>query len=188
MRFGLFGLLSVVLALSACTAGGAPRGDSGPGFDTGTPPPDTGTGMDAASPRACMTDGDCDDTFACTVDQCAVGNVCRNTPLDEMCAEGERRSLRMASTPGSATAADCDNGQLCDGVERCIAGDCFMGDPHDCDDGNACTVDTCDTTENGCLYETAPGCDAGTIGTDAGTPCDPFDPSMHYTGSFILAR
>jgi hypothetical protein len=81
---------------------------------------------------------------------------------------------------------DCSDGEFCNGVERCIAGDCFMGDPVDCDDGNACTIDACDPVENGCIIDLAPGCDGGTVGFDGGTPCDAFDPGSHYTGTFRL--
>jgi hypothetical protein len=47
----------------------------------------------------------------------------------------------------------------------------------DCDDGNACTVDLCDESIDGCTYDIAPGCDAGTVPFDAGVSCDPFEPS-----------
>lgn len=173
-----------------CTAGGAPsRSDAGSAQDTGTGAPDTGTGMDAG-PRPCGSSDDCDDGQACTVDQCAVGGVCRNTPLDEMCPAGQRCSPVAGCTTGCTTNEDCSDGNFCNGAERCIAmaggGDCFMGDPADCNDGNACTIDSCDPGVNGCVYETAEGCDAGAVGVDAGTPCDAFDPSMHYTGTFTF--
>jgi len=37
--------------------------------------------------------------------------------------------------------ADCDDGDFCSGIERCLSGVCFQI-PR-CDDGNACTTDVC---------------------------------------------
>ena len=38
----------------------------------------------------------------------------------------------------------CDDGEACNGVETCGAGGCVPGTPPAVDDGNPCTVDTCD--------------------------------------------
>ena len=50
--------------------------------------------------------------------------------------------------------AACDNGNGCDGDERCdaLTGDCTPGTPLDCDDGVDCTVDICDS-EVGCIHQ-----------------------------------
>ena len=79
---------------------------------------------DCAPPCSCATDADCDDRIPCTVDTCDLGTkTCLMQPAD--------------------TA--CDNGSFCDGVETCDAKlGCLEGDPVDCDDGVACTVDSCD--------------------------------------------
>jgi hypothetical protein len=47
--------------------------------------------------------------------------------------------------------ADCDNGLVCDGAERCQAGRCVRGVALDCDDGVACTVDRC-VEPSGCEH------------------------------------
>ncbi|OWY63863.1 hypothetical protein B7486_50555, partial [cyanobacterium TDX16] len=46
---------------------------------------------------------------------------------------------------------DCDDGDACNGAETCVAGTCQPGTPLVCDDGNACTDDTCDPML-GCQY------------------------------------
>jgi hypothetical protein len=46
---------------------------------------------------------------------------------------------------------DCDDGDACNGTETCLAGVCQPGTPLVCDDGNACTDDTCDPML-GCQY------------------------------------
>jgi len=72
----------------------------------------------------------CDDGVPCTVDVCDLAiNACRGLPDD----------------------GRCDNGVFCDGVERCDAvSDCQAGTVPDCDDGIACTVDSCDGSADAC--------------------------------------
>jgi hypothetical protein len=48
--------------------------------------------------------------------------------------------------------SECANGSLCDGIERCIAGACQAGSALQCDDGDACTVDTCNPAA-GCVHQ-----------------------------------
>lgn len=46
--------------------------------------------------------------------------------------------------------ATCDDGNACNGVERCVDGACVPGTPPNCDDGNACTADRCEPSV-GCV-------------------------------------
>lgn len=55
--------------------------------------------------------------------------------------------------------ADCDDGNVCNGAERCIDTVCGPGTPMTCDDGDACTDDACDETL-GCVYEDNGTCSA----------------------------
>ncbi len=73
----------------------------------------------------------CDDGVACTNDACdEVGNVCVSTPSDTL----------------------CDNGLYCDGVETCDALlGCQAGTAPNCDDGVACTDDSCDEVGDVCV-------------------------------------
>lgn len=58
-----------------------------------------------------------------------------------------------AAQPSAACASDatCSNLDPCDGVERCVEGRCVAGTPLACDDGSACTIDTC-VAGAGCRY------------------------------------
>jgi hypothetical protein len=56
-----------------------------------------------------------------------------------------------------AQVAPCSNGNACDGVETCVAGVCQPGTAPNCNDGNACTTDSCNAVE-GCLHTAVPGC------------------------------
>ena len=50
---------------------------------------------------------------------------------------------------------DCDDGDLCNGLETCVDGECTAPDAPDCEDENPCTIDTCESLA-GCLNEAAP--------------------------------
>ncbi len=43
------------------------------------------------------------------------------------------------------TGATCSDGDFCTGPDYCEAGSCMTGPAIDCDDTNACTIDTCET-------------------------------------------
>ncbi len=45
--------------------------------------------------------------------------------------------------PPCTSAAECNDGLACNGVERCELGECVAGAPPTCDDGIACTRDRC---------------------------------------------
>jgi len=51
--------------------------------------------------------------------------------------------------------SECADGNLCNGIERCIAGACQAGAPLQCDDGDACTVDSCEPTAGCAHHDTA---------------------------------
>jgi hypothetical protein len=89
----------------------------------------------AGAPLACGDDG-----AVCTADTCDAVLGCIHT-----------------SIPGCCTAdADCQDTSACNGLERCIAGDCVAGTPLFCDDGDACNgTEVCDDTL-GCTTGTAP--------------------------------
>lgn len=82
--------------------------------------------------------------------------------------------------PECTSATDCTDGNSCNGIERCELGRCVPGVALTCDDGVACTVDTC--AASACTYTptdsrcgagqrcTATGC-MTTGGGCAETPC-----------------
>jgi hypothetical protein len=63
------------------------------------------------------------------------------------------------------TALDCDDGNICNGVEACVANSCAPGVSLVCSDGNACNgQETCDGTL-GCVGGSPLTCDDGTACT-----------------------
>ncbi len=175
--------------LVVCVVGiGCGDDDRPGGMDAGRDATTADAGVDA--PSGCMSEAECDDGFACTIDMCTVDRICRHTPLNERCEDGELCTLDRGCASGCVTGEDCDDGNFCDGVERCIAGDCFEAlEPVDCDDGNACSIDSCDPeagATGACSYDVS-ACDAGVPMGDGGMPPVDFDPDVHYEGRFVVA-
>ncbi|MBI5501613.1 MAG: hypothetical protein HY907_15320 [Deltaproteobacteria bacterium] len=79
----------------------------------------------------------CSDGIVCTDDRCSTASdSCTNTPLD----------------------ARCDDGQFCNGPERCDPGfGCTAGAVPTCDDALGCTADSCDPAAGGgtgaCVFQ-----------------------------------
>ena len=51
---------------------------------------------------------------------------------------------------------DCDDANVCNGSETCVAHACVPGTPLDCDDHDPCTTDTCDAS-GGCTHTSSCG-------------------------------
>jgi len=88
----------------------------------------------------------CRDGVDCTTDQCDEElDHCRFDLDDGSCAPDQvcDRKVGCFREGGCQADANCDDGLLCNGVERCVEGQCQPGEPLDCDDGVACTEDTC---------------------------------------------
>jgi hypothetical protein len=90
---------------------------------------------EVARERGCTTAEECEDRDPCTKHDC----------VDERCEV----SLVPRGTP-------CDDDTVCNGVALCDAnGRCVPGAPPAIDDGNPCTIDTCDPVR-GARHEPVP--------------------------------
>ncbi len=95
----------------------------------------------------------CDDAIACTVDACnEATDLCGHSPDDGACRDGA----------------------FCNGAERCDAfTGCQAPPPVDCDDGIACTTDTCNESGDFCDHVPNPApCQDGNLCNGAET-CNP---------------
>ena len=120
--------------------------------------------------------GPCDDGLYCNGTDTCDGGAC-SVHTGDPCPEsedGDGDCLEGCDeTADSCTGADpefatCDNGLFCDGAaDECLGGACTGTGSVTCDDGNSCTVETCDE-----LLDT---CTADGSSVD-GTPCDDADP------------
>ena len=92
-------------------------------------------------------DPDCPPEPAC--DPCA-HVVC--APLDQCHDAGTcDRSTGLCSNPNKPDGAPCSDGDFCSSNDTCGAGVCNGGPPLNCDDGNCCTIDSCDPG-SGCVH------------------------------------
>ena len=78
------------------------------------------------------------------------------------------------TTPTTCTMdAECDDGLYCNGTETCNAGSCQAGVPIVCDDGVACTDDSCSEETDSCVSLPINAlCDNGVF-CDGAETCDP---------------
>jgi len=102
----------------------------------------------------------------------ALGGRCvRLTP----CAAGETATpdgcaIAGAACAGHADGVLCEDGDPCTAGDACQAGVCVPSGPRDCDDGNACTTDTC-AAPAGCTH--TPVVCANADWCDGVETCDP---------------
>lgn len=128
------------------------------------------------------TQKNCSDSVACTVDRCVNGNcenVADNSRCSNgnWCDGVETCDATLGCQPGTPPCNDgipctndicnpddqlctytpnhalCSNGQFCDGVEQCSPTlGCVAGAPINCNDGVACTADSCDENADTCVH------------------------------------
>ncbi|MBN2498470.1 MAG: FG-GAP repeat protein [Deltaproteobacteria bacterium] len=93
----------------------------------------------------CLSDADCSDGVDCTADRCQDGS-CDSVPEDPL----------------------CDNGSFCDGQERCDPTRGCQAGSDPCDDGDECTIDSCDEQADRCDHDADPACDEGSVSGGCG--------------------
>jgi|GEM_PF-1743923 len=134
----------------------------------------------------------CDDGDGCTI-----GDACKNGKCQATAKKGcddknhctvdscDKDTGKCVNKPATAK---CDDGNKCTTGDVCKAGKCAPGKPQLCDDGKACTKDSCDPKQ-GCLATNADGapcsddnkclkgkCAAGTCKLGSGKGCDDNNP------------
>jgi hypothetical protein len=87
---------------------------------------------------------DCDDGDACTFATCTAQKGCEQ---ESACTDDDPCTDDTCQPDGTcaflAASGPCEDGDPCTFGETCQGGDCQGGAPDLCDDGNACTADTC---------------------------------------------
>src|SRR5262249_15613063 len=150
MRRAFFGVLLLSL-VAGCTKGSGDvvghHPDMGGMDDLG--PPDMGS-------VACTMDSMCGDGMDCTIDHCGVGNVCTHT---DTCTGGlhcTATGCAMMMAGSCSSDPECDDHDACNGMESCLLGThmCVSGRAMNCDDGDSCTTDGCDSASGHCTHMT----------------------------------
>jgi hypothetical protein len=118
----------------------------------------------AEQSNTCLTNSECDDGLVCNgVEQCLAGTCTAGTAV--ICDDGISCTVDTCSdTQGGCVSAPndavCSDGMACNGVEICsLTSGCMPGTVLNCNDGNACTTDSCDNSL-GCQH-TNVSCDDG---------------------------
>jgi hypothetical protein len=97
----------------------------------------------------------CNDQDACTANEvCFAGKCGGGGPIqcddDNVCTDDECNPA--SGCVFTANSAPCTDDDACTSGDQCSDGECFSGEPTDCDDSNPCTIDQCDS-EGGCYHE-----------------------------------
>lgn len=123
--------------------------------------------------------GPCDATETCSGDsvECPTDDVldagteCR--PAIRICDAREVCDGINVDCPVDEPAPDgtaCDDGFACNGAETCTEGACLLGPYPDCNDGNACTFDSC-VEPTGCVNPPIATCCNEEADCDDGNRC-----------------
>ncbi len=99
----------------------------------------------------CVTGRDCEASLydCCLAGRCARGPVCTQGGFD-----GGTFDAGSSDAGRCLNDLQCDNRVACDGIERCIGGQCARAPKALCDDENPCTVDLCTESGPSCSYQT----------------------------------
>jgi hypothetical protein len=102
----------------------------------------------------------CDDSNVCTTDSCAEPLGCARTPVENLtsCGEGMRCVVSVTAAEciqaQCTTALDCDDRNVCNGVEQCSPRlQCVPGTPSPQDEGRSCGTDGVRCESGSCVRD-----------------------------------
>jgi len=123
-------------------------------------------GADSCKYTKAQNGSSCEDGSACTSDDTCSNGVCEAGPTRECTDDNVCTDDSCDAATGDCVftnnTAPCDDGAFCTTGDTCSEGICTGGPGNGCDDGNGCTIDSCDEETDGCSYGNA----------DNGTVCD----------------
>jgi Putative metal-binding motif len=146
-------------------------------YDAGVDAADADDGgygqADAGDPTLggpCVDVAQCNDDVACTFDECDPTLMrCRNIPDSSQCTGGDY----------------CDGAQICDQKLGCEPGPVMT-----CDDGNECTIDSCNEAAMSCIHAPRDLDEDGDPDAhcDPGHDCNDLDPNVSSLHSEVCAN
>ncbi|UCC30187.1 MAG: matrixin family metalloprotease [Phycisphaerales bacterium] len=152
--------------------------------------------------RDCDNDGECDDGYECTEDDCIAGS-CNNAPVDANCDDGlfctdddycDPAHADADETTGCVNETDpCDCAHASDPCEGALGdrklcteadgGDCLdCGNDTDCDDGILCTADDCTVATGVCTNSEEDDMCPDPVFCDGPDFCDPTNVDADFNG------
>ncbi len=123
-----------------------------------------GDRCDGAGACAGPTPRDCSDSFECTNDSCVPATGCVHPNRTGSCTDdgiactSDVCSGGLCTHPPAPNGTPCTSALFCTANTTCQGGICAGGQPRNCGDGNACTVDTCDEGAQTCVHSPAATC------------------------------
>jgi len=124
------------------------------------PPPGSTAEQEALDVCALANDGDlCDDHQACTYPDACLNKKCIGMPVADgtpctdgnVCTINDHCSVGVCIGTVEPNGTACTDGDPCTDPDLCMQGVCQPGGPLVCDDGNACTIDSCEPGV-GCMF------------------------------------
>lgn len=158
-----FPFLLCALCFAGCAEGGAAPVDSGTGARDAFVAQDTGVSRTDAG---ATSDGGAADAGS-PVDAGSLMDAGSTSDAGTVDAGID------AGMPDAGCSSDamCDDGMACNGAETCNSGVCQAGTPVDCDDGVACTVDSCNDADGSCTNMADDAMCSGGMMCDATSGC-----------------
>ncbi len=132
----------------------------------------------------------CEDGVACTTgDTCSLGTCLSGA--ESSCDDANPCTDDYCDLAGGCTHAfnnaPCDDGDACTLVDRCEQGVCRGGEPVNCEDGDLCSVDSCDPRDGTCSSALIPDLSCNEEG-DARTRFSmPFTPASPTSTAALTA-
>ena len=160
VAIGLICWLSVASSDDEQPAAESPPAEGGGNGQPGTPT--TSCSTDADCPGSDATDK-CSGHNKCVAGQCVYqgGVECTNMPGQGPCAAAScDPSTGACILTQSPDGTGCDDSNNCTNGDQCKSGICASGSPTNCDDGQPCSIDSCNP-QSGCTHQYK----------DVGTPC-----------------
>jgi len=102
--------------------------------------------------------GACEDGNPCTSEDTCVNGFCKGSGVTS-CDDGDPCTADVCDAKQANgcvhefNTAPCEDGDICTEGDQCSNGVC-VSNPAGCDDGNDCTIDSCDATQ-GCVHATS---------------------------------
>lgn len=99
--------------------------------------------------------GECDQADICQTGVCITNAKANGVACSDdgnQCTNDQCNGSGTCVHPNKANNSPCNDGQFCSVNEVCTFGACSGGTTNSCNDGVACTLDTCDEALNQCMH------------------------------------
>ncbi len=185
----------IACTVDSCGVGGTCRHMALDELCTDPALPECDEVMGCVRGSGCASAADCDDEIACTIDSCSADRMCRHTPMDSLCEDGETCNTATGcfESMDCTTSDECDDGDFCNGTETCDAKfGCMPGAPPACNDSDTCTIDTCDSALGRCVFTCdrsmpacadEPGCETASTSCTGAFTVTPASPARCVAGA-----